>query len=54
MALATAHPAKFPDAVGRALGIEPPQHPALEVLKAQPTQVEPLEPHLEALRARLL
>ncbi|MCS7195465.1 MAG: threonine synthase [Meiothermus sp.] len=54
VALSTAHPSKFPDAVGRALGMEPPRHPALEALKTQPTQVEPLEPHLEALRARLL
>ncbi|RDI96582.1 threonine synthase [Meiothermus sp. QL-1] len=54
VALSTAHPAKFPDAVRKALGIEPPQEARLEALKDRPVQVEPLPPRLEALKARLL
>ena len=33
--LATAHPAKFPDVIARAIGIVPPTHPTLESLRNQ-------------------
>jgi threonine synthase len=36
VALATAHPAKFGDAVKRAIGTEPPLPPALAALKQRP------------------
>lgn len=52
--LATAHPAKFPEAVQRAVGITPPQHPGLAALDGAATAVEPLEPRQEALREALL
>lgn len=39
--LATAHPAKFPEVVGQATGIEP-THPTLEALKSKPMQTHPL------------
>jgi len=52
--LATAHPAKFPDAVREALGIEPPHVEALAVLKDQRAEVKVLEPTLDALRRELL
>lgn len=54
LVLATAHPAKFPEAVRRATGRDPEPAPALEALKSAPTRVEPLEPTAEALRAVLL
>ena len=51
--LATAHPAKFPEAVRQALGIEPPVEEALEALVHGETAVEALEPTLDALREKL-
>ena len=49
--LATAHPAKFPDAVARATGAAPPVPPALDLPPAQPAAV--ITPTLDALAAWL-
>ena len=54
IALATAHPAKFPEAVRQALGVEPPREEALEALVHGETAVEVLEPDISALRRALL
>ena len=51
--LACAHPAKFPRAVKLALEIDPPKEEALEALIEGETNVQPLEPTLEAFRAVL-
>jgi len=51
--LACAHPAKFPEAVSKALGIQIREE-ALEKLWQQPTKVKPLEPSLQALKKELL
>lgn len=48
--VATAHPAKFPDVIERALGRPGPRSPRLESLARADTSVEPLEPTLDALR----
>jgi threonine synthase len=48
--LATAHPAKFPEVVQQATGIEP-THPALEALKLLPLQTYPLPATVEAVKA---
>ena len=40
MILATAHPAKFPDAVARATGVPPPVPAALAALGALPERME--------------
>lgn len=53
IALACAHPAKFPKAVTKALGIKPIKEAALESLKGKETNVQTLEPKLEALREEL-
>ncbi|MDZ7705930.1 MAG: threonine synthase [Trueperaceae bacterium] len=52
--LATAHPAKFPDAFREALGLEPPTDPALDQLWQQDVAVEPLTPSLDVFREVLL
>ena len=49
LVLATAHPAKFPDVMERALGRPPPRSAALERLRDAPTRVEPLVPSIDAL-----
>ncbi len=54
MTLATAHPAKFPDAVRRATGHEPPTSSVLDALATKPTSVVPLEAQAAALREVLL
>ena len=51
--LACAHPAKFPRAVKLALEIVPPKEEALEALIEGETDVQSLEPSLEAFRAVL-
>ena len=51
--VATAHPAKFPNVIQRALDTDPPTSPRLEVLRERRVSVETLEPSLEALRAVL-
>ncbi|HEX2748706.1 MAG TPA: threonine synthase [Verrucomicrobiales bacterium] len=48
--LATASPAKFPDVVKRATGIEP-RHPSLEALKTLPMQTWPLPADVSAVKA---
>lgn len=50
--LSTAHPAKFPDVVKEAIGIEP-THPTLEALKAKPLQRYPQPADVEAIKAFL-
>jgi threonine synthase len=47
--LATAHPAKFPDAIRSAIGIEP-THPALEALKARPLERHKIVADAAAIR----
>ncbi|HKI57976.1 MAG TPA: threonine synthase, partial [Trueperaceae bacterium] len=54
MLLATAHPAKFPDAVSRATGREAPTSPVLESLARAERNVLPLEADPAALREALL
>jgi len=47
--LATAHPAKFPDTIRDAIGVDP-THPALEALKARPVVKHPLPAEVAAIR----
>ena len=47
--LATAHPAKFPDAIRAATGVES-THPALEDLKVRPVVKYPLRPTVAAIQ----
>ena len=49
--LATAHPAKFPDAVSAAVGIEPPAPPALARLMDRPERFSELANDLTAVEA---
>ena len=49
--LATAHPAKFPDAVEEATGVRPPLPPHLADLFDLPEHVDPVEAHLAAVEA---
>ena len=51
--LATAHPAKFPDAVRRATGVTPPEPERLARLRGAPTRVETVPATLDALRPYL-
>ena len=53
LVLATAHPAKFPRTVRRALGTAAPEVAALHSLTGMDTRVTPLEPTPEALRSVL-
>jgi threonine synthase len=48
--LATAHPAKFPEAIHAATG-QTPTHPALEVLKARPIVKHRLPADAAAIKA---
>jgi threonine synthase len=48
--LSTAHPAKFPDVVQRAIHIEP-LHPALEALKTKTLQRHPLPADVETIKS---
>ncbi len=50
---ATAHPAKFPETIEKAIGHQPEQVPHLTVLKEKPIRVQTLEPHSEALKSQL-
>lgn len=52
--LATAHPAKFPEAVERATGVTPPVPPALARYAAAPKRVEKIPASQAALREALL
>lgn len=51
--LATAHPAKFPDAIEEATGQDLAHHPMLEALKKAPTRCETLANSAEAVKAYL-
>lgn len=53
LVLATAHPAKFPNAVREATGRTAPTAERLEALRRGDRRVEPLEPNVEALRHAL-
>ena len=48
--LATAHPAKFPDAIKQATGMDLAHHPKIDALKNLPTRCEVLPNDKEALR----
>ncbi|MDX1546542.1 MAG: hypothetical protein R3247_06125 [Rhodothermales bacterium] len=52
--LATAHPAKFPETVREALGVEPSRPARLARLWDHPVHAEALSPTAEALRGALL
>jgi threonine synthase len=52
--LACAHPAKFPEAVSKALGITPPTEETLEQLLHGETNVKLIEPEVLALKNELL
>jgi len=54
VALASAHPAKFPEVVSKALGLPGPKEASLEALWGQETQVHTVAPTLEALKDLLL
>ncbi len=47
--LATAHPAKFPDTIKRAVGISP-KHDSLEILKTRPVVKHPVAAQADAIR----
>ena len=49
VALATAHPAKFPDAVERATGVRPPLPPQLADLFERPERLDALPNDLAAI-----
>ena len=49
--LATAHPAKFPEAVDEAVGNPIAQHPALEALKDKPSRRTVISADVDAVRA---
>jgi threonine synthase len=54
VALSTAHPAKFPDAVEAATGIRPDLPPRLAAIFDRPERYEALPADLEAVRAHVL
>lgn len=54
MVLATAHPAKFPQAVRTATGMEDVASAALEALRGRPTRVAPLAPNIEAFKRAIV
>lgn len=49
--LATAHPAKFPDAIKRAIGREPPKHPRIAELEGKERRFEVLPARVERVKA---
>lgn len=53
VALSTAHPAKFPEAVEAALGFAPERPPQLEGLEGRTEAFETVEPTLAAVRAAI-
>ena len=53
LCLATAHPAKFPDAIRQALGEDLARHPTLEALKSLPVRCVTLAPTCAALAAHI-
>ena len=53
VALSTAHPAKFPEAVEAALGFAPERPPQLEGLEGRTEVFETVDPNLEAVIAAI-
>jgi threonine synthase len=53
VAMATAHPAKFPDAIERAIGVRPELPPRLKDLMAQPERFVVLPNDLAAVEANV-
>jgi threonine synthase len=51
--LATAHSAKFPDAIRKALGRDSAHHPALDALAGKPVRCQVLPASPEAIRSYL-
>jgi threonine synthase len=54
VALATAHPAKFPDAVEQATGVRPAVPPRLAAVLEREERFEVLPAEVEAIRAHVL
>lgn len=54
LCLATAHPAKFGDAIRQAVGADVAHHPALDALDGAPTRMEVLPGSVDAVRAYLV
>lgn len=52
--LATAHPAKFSEAIRRAIGQDAAPHPLLDALKDRPTRCETLPASADAVRAHIM
>ena len=52
--LATAHPAKFPDAVEAACGVRPALPPALQPMMQAPERFERLDATRESVEAHIL
>jgi threonine synthase len=51
VALATAHPAKFPDAVAKAAGQAPGEPRAVKAMAKKPEQIDRMPANLEAVKA---
>ncbi|MFM8356480.1 MAG: hypothetical protein ACKOBM_16485 [Gammaproteobacteria bacterium] len=51
MCLATAHPAKFPEAVDAAVGAPLARHPRLDALRGLPSRTTPVPASLDAIRS---
>lgn len=49
--LATAHPAKFPEAVAKATGQEPPQPPSIQGIEHLPTRCEEMAADLDTIKS---
>ena len=54
VSLATAHPAKFPDAVEAAIGVRPPLPPHMATLFDLPERVARVENDAQALKSLIL
>jgi threonine synthase len=54
LCLATAHPAKFPEAIEKATGQDLARHPAIDALKDLPTRCTVLPNDAEAVRAFIM
>ena len=49
--LATAHPAKFPESVEKAVGADIARHPRVEALKGLPARSQEIEADEDAIKA---
>ena len=54
MCVATAHPAKFPDAVQRAIPEVTPRHPTLDALVGLPDRKAVIPADIDAVKAALI